>query len=73
MFDIHSVETVGGWSVEYVRKFLNFNKVFFSLNDFEIRKLEENGINGRALLRYTEKKLMQDGLRRGPAINLAYR
>ncbi|CAG8706536.1 9146_t:CDS:2, partial [Funneliformis mosseae] len=71
MSDIHSFKTVESWSVDYVRKFLNLNKEDFSLNDDEIRKLKELGINGRALLRYTEKKLMDDGLRRGPACNLA--
>lgn len=71
MSDIHSVETVEGWSVNYVRKFLKFNKKKFSLNDYEICKLEELGINGRVFLEYTENLLIKDGLRRGPAINLA--
>ncbi|GBC02584.1 hypothetical protein RclHR1_00470014 [Rhizophagus clarus] len=71
MSDIHSVKIVEGWNVDYVKKFLNLNKENFSLNDDEIRKLEELGINGRALLRYTKKKLMDDGLRSEPACNLA--
>ncbi|RIA86983.1 hypothetical protein C1645_828420 [Glomus cerebriforme] len=70
MSNIHTVETIEGWGVDYVRKFLNYNKKDFSLNDDEICRLEELGINGRAFLRYTEEKLIEDGLRKEPASNL---
>jgi hypothetical protein len=68
---VHSVETVVGWNAVTVGKFLNSMKDIFSLNDTEIRKFEDNGISGITLLGYTEEKLMQNGLRRGPAINIA--
>ncbi|CAG8510156.1 16019_t:CDS:2, partial [Funneliformis caledonium] len=68
---IPSFDTVQGWSIANVRNFLESKKNYFSLNDAEIGKFEENGINGRAFLRYTEDNLLQDGLRRGPATNLA--
>ncbi len=66
-----SVETVEVWSVAQVKDFLNSKKDEFSLNDNEITGFEENGINGRAFLRYTEEKLLADNLRRGPASNIA--
>ncbi|CAI2170801.1 3277_t:CDS:1, partial [Funneliformis geosporum] len=63
-------ETVRGWSVMNVRLFLESKKEEFSLNDAEIGEFEKNGINGNAFLMYTVKDLLQDGLRRGPAVNI---
>ena len=43
----------------------------FELTKTEIEKFEVNGVNGVALLEYTVVTLMEDGLRRGPAVNIA--
>ncbi|CAI2185560.1 1368_t:CDS:2, partial [Funneliformis geosporum] len=52
-------EKVQSWSVRDVKAYLESRKDYFSLNYTEIRKFEENGINGKAFLRHTEDSLIR--------------
>ncbi|PKY59035.1 hypothetical protein RhiirA4_550254 [Rhizophagus irregularis] len=71
MSDVLSVKLFETFDIVSIRKFLELNKNRFSLNDLEIRKFEDNVIDGKVFLDYTEEKLVQDGIRRGPAHYIA--
>ncbi|CAB4404350.1 unnamed protein product [Rhizophagus irregularis] len=59
------------FDIGYVRKFLKLNNYRFFLSEDEIRKFSENFVNGKVFLAYTKEKLVQDGIRRGPADHIA--
>ncbi|CAB4404324.1 unnamed protein product [Rhizophagus irregularis] len=71
MSDILSVKVFETFDIISIRKFLELNKNRFFLNDFEISKFEDNVVDGKVFLDYTEEKLVQDGIRRGPAHYIA--
>ncbi|CAJ0644343.1 4612_t:CDS:2 [Entrophospora sp. SA101] len=66
-----SVEEVNKWKRNDVTKFLQDKKEELDLDDEDIDIIKRNRVAGRAFLEVDVNKLMQDGLKRGPAEAIA--
>ncbi|CAG8677123.1 4568_t:CDS:1, partial [Paraglomus brasilianum] len=64
---VPSVEEVSKWKRAQVLTFLRSKKDELDLDDKHIKIIEDQEVAGRAFLELTADKLMQDGLKRGPA------
>jgi len=64
---VPSVEEVRKWSPKDVITFLEAKKEELFLDDKHIKVIEDQEVAGRAFLNLSVEKLMQDGLKRGPA------
>ena len=64
---VPSVEEVRKWSPKDVITFLEAKKEELFLDNKHIKVIEDQEIAGRAFLNLSVEKLMQDGLKRGPA------
>ena len=68
---IPSAEEVEKWKRNDVTNFLNDMQEVLDLDNEDIQIIAEQKISGTAFLRLTAEKLMQDGLKRGPAETIA--
>jgi len=66
-----SVEEVEKWKRNDVTTFLNTMKESLDLDDEDIQKITDQKVAGLAFLRLTAEKLMQYGLKGGPATRIA--
>ncbi|CAG8675318.1 11082_t:CDS:1, partial [Paraglomus brasilianum] len=64
---VPSVEEVSRWKRAQVLTFLRSKKDELDLDDEDIDIVQNNKVAGLAFLELTADKLMQDGLKRGPA------
>ncbi|CAG8596691.1 8134_t:CDS:2 [Ambispora leptoticha] len=66
-----SAEEIKKWSPQQVLEFLEKKKDELFLNDKHIKIIEDQEVAGQDFLLLTEEKLMQDGLKRGPATRIS--
>ncbi|CAJ0849596.1 14356_t:CDS:2 [Entrophospora sp. SA101] len=67
---ILSIEVVKKWKRANVVDFLKEKKEELELENEDIQIIDNNRVNGCAFLELNVDKLMQDGLKRGPAENI---
>ncbi|CAG8554252.1 5979_t:CDS:1, partial [Paraglomus brasilianum] len=65
------VEEVSKWKRAQVLTYLQSKKDELDLDDKHIKVIGDQEIAGRAFLELTTEKLMEDGLKRGPAETIA--
>ena len=68
---IPSVEEVSKWKRAQVLTYLQSKKDELDLDDKHIKVIEDQEVAGCAFLELTAEKLMEDGLKRGPAESIA--
>jgi hypothetical protein len=66
-----SVEEITNWKRRDVTEFLNNMKEDLDLDDKHIKIIEDQEVAGQDFLLLTEEKLMQYGLKGGPATRIA--
>ncbi|RPB29227.1 hypothetical protein L211DRAFT_864784 [Terfezia boudieri ATCC MYA-4762] len=62
---------VGQWNPIHVKEFLEANRDCCQFSDRDIGLISEEGVGGFVLLRLTEGRLLEYGLKRGPAFGVA--